>query len=72
MSKRAVRPQSRRHVFIYDEDWEFLEEHFGALSVARVGVSTTIKEIVHKHVGFLRSRIFERETAHGASMEDTI
>ena len=56
MSKKPIFPQSRRHIFVYDEDWEFLETHFGLTSQSRIGTSTTIREIVHKWVKHLKNK----------------
>ena len=56
MSKRAIRPQSRRHILVYDEDWKWLETAFGASSPGRLGVGPIIRQIVHLYVGRLRSK----------------
>jgi hypothetical protein len=56
MSKKVNRPQSRRHIFVYDEDWEFLETNFGLTSQARIGTSATIREIIHKWVKHLKNK----------------
>lgn len=51
MSKKALLPQSVHHVYIYDEDWEFLETRFGQRhGIEPVGVSFVLKELVHKQV----------------------
>ncbi len=56
MSKRARYPQSRRHVFIYDKDWEFLEAHYGLQSDSKMGTGATVREIIHNYVERLKAR----------------
>lgn len=59
MSKRSELPQSRRHVFIFDEDWDFLEQNYGASALIpsnRIGTSGAIKLILHRHIKLLRAR----------------
>lgn len=64
MSKRAERPQSRRHIFVYDEDWEFLTSHFGPSSDNKRGVGWAIRQIIHQKVKSIREReIAEREAS---------
>ena len=55
-------PKSRRHIFVYDEDWEFLERHFGprAPTSQRIGVGNISAEIIHAKVAELRARELER------------
>lgn len=56
MSRKALYPQSRRHILIYDQDWEWLLQNFGAESAHPYGVGPAIRDIIHKHVGALRQR----------------
>jgi len=64
MSKKVSLPQSRRHLFIYDEDWEYLSKLFGANSPNSIGVSAAVRAIIHAKVKQLRQReIDERENA---------
>lgn len=56
MSKKSIRPQSRRHILIYDEDWDWLMQHFGAGSLHPIGVGPAIRAIIHKHVRDLQAR----------------
>lgn len=57
MSRRAILPQHRRHIHVYDDDWDFLETHF-----ANSGVSpgVAVREMIHKWVVDLRRRVNER------------
>lgn len=47
MSKRARLPQSRHHIIIFDEDWEWLNATYGQGTESTLGVSNAIREIVH-------------------------
>lgn len=60
MSKRSDRPQSRRHILVYDEDWEWLERH---AAIHNLGVGQTIREIVHARVKLMRERMEGAMTA---------
>lgn len=60
MSKKSPLPHSRHHVFIYDEDWEFLLTNYGPGSVNfKIGVSGAIKTIVHAYVRKLKAKSAE-------------
>lgn len=63
MSRKAIRPQRARHIFVYDEDWEFLERWIGQWKGDRrsmpIGVGAAIRDIVHARVTFLRSKQIE-------------
>jgi hypothetical protein len=51
MTKKALLPQSRRHVMIYDEDWQWLERHYGPGSPhEKIGISGAVKTLVHRFV----------------------
>jgi hypothetical protein len=54
MSKRSQLPQSRHHVMIFDEDWQWLDLAFGKYSRSRLGPGVAIRQIVHRHVRQLR------------------
>jgi len=56
LSKRSPLPQQRRHVGIFDEDWDFLMQEFGPDSSARIGAGTAIRTIVHHHVIAMKAR----------------
>lgn len=50
-------PQTRRHVLIFDEDWEYLTESYGARGLKPIGVSAAIRKIIHAKVLGLRASI---------------
>lgn len=56
MSRKAIYPQSRRHILIYDEDWEYLSRRYGQNSISRVGIGAMIRNMIHLHVKALRER----------------
>lgn len=56
MSKKSLIPQSPRHILVYDEDWDFLVQNFGPGSAKGVGVSRSIREIIHQRVLGLKAR----------------
>ncbi len=58
MSKKSTRPQSRHHILIYDEDWEFLSQNYGPGSHnAALGISGAIRGIVHQRVQGMRAKM---------------
>jgi len=50
MPKQSERPQTPHHVYIWDEDWEYLQSRFGSSGVNPVGVSDVIRRLVHRQV----------------------
>jgi hypothetical protein len=56
MTKKSTLPQSRRHILVFDEDWEFLEQEFGKQSAHPIGVSEVIRMIVHARVTGLKMK----------------
>ena len=70
MSRKSRLPQSRHHILVYDEDWEWLEQHFGASSSRPIGIGPAIREIIHKHLENIRDKFQQRlDTSHKASHE---
>jgi hypothetical protein len=49
MSKKAERPQSRRHIWVFDEDWEYLQELYGGVA-SPLTPSAAIRQVVHTWV----------------------
>lgn len=50
--RRSTEPQSRRHIWVFDEDWAYLEKHFGEA----LGVGPSIRQIVRLYVNQLRAK----------------
>lgn len=48
-------PASKRHVFLYDEDWEWLEARFGSHSINPIGVAKAIRTILHNRIKLLKA-----------------
>ena len=67
MTRKAIRPQTSRHVMIYDEDWQYLDELYGRhLGPNAVGTGSAIRELVHKFCRNLRAKS-EQVMDQGAS-----
>jgi hypothetical protein len=65
MPRKSEIPQTRRHVHIYDEDWEWLNRNYGPDSESKVGISTAIRQIIHKFVSTKQAEIQERIDGNG-------
>lgn len=72
MSKKLEAPQSRRHIWVFDEDWEFLERYFGKASENRTGVGPTIRRIIQIYVGNLRALEQKRIDARTAQQKESV
>ncbi len=80
MSKKSTLPQSRHHIIIFDEDWEWLSQNYGPGSHnSMVGTSGAIRAIIHQRVlgmkakanGELdRLRDEQRPTGDGTSLPE--
>ena len=64
MSKKAERPQSRRPIQIYDQDWEYLNKRF-------IYPGPIVRQMVHLAVKQLRQRELDRAD-NGAKTIDQI
>lgn len=56
MSKRSERPVTRRHIHIYDEDWEFLTARCGPHTEHKLTVSEFIRNIVNVYTKHMRAK----------------
>lgn len=56
MSRKSLKPQSRRHIWVYDDDWAYLDARFGEASESRQGVGPTIRRIIEIYVTNLKAR----------------
>jgi len=62
MVRRVIRPQSRRHLWLYDEDWDFVINHVA--SRTRLPPGSWVREMLHRIVLQLREeRYLQSETA---------
>lgn len=52
MSKKTPLPQTRRHIFVFDEDWEYVRDRFGE----EMGQSNAIRMMIHRYVTNLRAQ----------------
>jgi len=50
MSKKTRLPSRPRHIRVYDEDWDFLENYYGRNSSQPIGTTKAIRGIVHAFV----------------------
>lgn len=58
MSKKSTLPQSRRHILIFDEDWEFLTKIYGPGGAhSEVGISGAIRAVVHQRVLGIKAKM---------------
>lgn len=71
MAKKSTLPQSRRHILVFDEDWAFIETHFGPNSFRPLGTGPAIRMIIHQKVlqlrGLQETRRDERKKAPDSS-----
>ena len=65
MTRKSEIPQTRRHVHIYDEDWEWLNRAYGPDSESKVGISNAIRQIIRKFVTTKKAEIQERIDTNG-------
>lgn len=57
MSRKSAIPQSRRHILVFDEDWEYLESQYGRpYGVTPLGTSAAVRLLIHKYVRKLKAR----------------
>ena len=55
MSRKVRLPQSRRHIWLYDEDWDFLTD-WCAAHADLLTPGPAIRESIHARVLFLKAR----------------
>jgi hypothetical protein len=54
MSKKTRLPSRPRHIRVYDEDWDFLDNYYGRNSSKPIGTTKAIRGIVHAFVTRMR------------------
>jgi hypothetical protein len=59
LSKKTTLPQSRHHILVFDEDWDFLVQNYGPGSANGLGVSTVIRALIHQRVSGLKAKANE-------------
>jgi hypothetical protein len=60
MSRKHDEPVVSRHLELYETDWDFLQQHFGRQSEAKLGVSVAIRQMIRKGVRDYQERIARR------------
>ena len=72
MSRRNTLPSSRRHIHVFDEDWDFIVLHYGdgAPPGSRVGAAVVCREIIHRHIARVRAAQNEALDQLSREMED--
>lgn len=61
MSRIAELPSSRRHIIIFDEDWELLESLYGPRGAKPIGISVAIRAILHQKCKAIRQTMADRK-----------
>lgn len=77
MSKKSILPKSRRHIWVYDEDWEFLTKWRkstpGFSNDEVYGNGAIICEMIHKRVLAAKDqqiRHLDQMTSSGGKLHD--
>lgn len=74
MTRQSDRPQTARHILIYDEDWDMLKHLFDSRTgVKQVGVSAVVKSIIHQYCGRFRQKYhneLDQRAGVGAAEEE--
>ncbi len=55
MTKRIERNATARHIQIFEDDWEFLNNNFGRGTEKPLGAGKAIRLIVHKYCNAVRA-----------------
>jgi hypothetical protein len=67
--RRVIRPQSRHHLWLYDEDWEFVVAH--VVPRTRLPPGSWIREMLHRLVLQIREERYLTQEA-GERLLDSI
>lgn len=59
------KPATRRHIFLFDEDYEFIKQTYGEYP----GISAAIRLIVHERVIRAQRKAMERAQAQAISTD---
>jgi hypothetical protein len=74
--RRVIRPQSRHHLWLYDEDWEFVAAHVAPRT--RLPPGSWVREMLHRVVlqireeRYLQHEAGEKLLAHIEEAEDKL
>lgn len=57
MSRKHDETVVSRHIEVFESDWEFLQQHFGRSSEAKLGVSVAIRQMIRRGVRDYQERL---------------
>jgi len=60
MSRKHDESVVSRHIEVFETDWDFLQQHFGRSSEAKLGVSVAIRQMIRKGVRDYQERLARR------------
>lgn len=72
MPRRATLPISKHHIGLFDEDWSWLDDHYGRYSGNQLGTSAAVRAIIHSKVLELRARAAELTDQRQVELEQII
>ena len=60
MSRKHDESVVSRHIEVFESDWDFLQQHFGRSSEAKLGVSVAIRQMIRRGVRDYQERLARR------------
>ena len=60
MSRKHDESVVSRHIEVFETDWDFLQQHFGRSSEAKLGVSVAIRQMIRRGVRDYQERLARR------------
>ena len=60
MSRKHDESVVSRHIEVFESDWDFLQQHFGRQSEAKLGVSVAIRQMIRRGVRDYQERLARR------------
>ena len=57
MSRKHDESVVSRHIEVFESDWDFLQQHFGRSSEAKLGVSVAIRQMIRRGVRDYQERL---------------
>ena len=73
MTRATTNPSSRRHILVYDEDWEWLEAQYHLQDSSGMTPGVLIRELIHKHVKTIKAhyaRALDQESANNLAGDE--